>query len=163
MKPSKTIKTFNTIEDVAFYLWKRLEQLKQDKNKKHILLFAYNGIGKTRLSMAFKEQVKQGDKADTLYFNAFTEDLFTWDNDLENDRERVIKLNLKSNMLKDIAEGLEIKHKIRENLNFTLSLISILISMKGLCVSLAKNKVRRSVILKSLEVKKISSFGAFFW
>ena len=24
-------------------------------------------------------------KRDTLYFNAFTEDLFTWDNDLEDD------------------------------------------------------------------------------
>ena len=31
--------------------------------------------------------------ADTLYFNAFTEDLFSWDNDLENDSERVLQLN----------------------------------------------------------------------
>ena len=45
-------------------------------NKKYLLLFAYNGIGKTRLSMAFKEAGKQYDGSDTLYFNAFTEDLF---------------------------------------------------------------------------------------
>ena len=60
-----------------------------------ILLFAYNGIGKTRLSMEFKEAGKrQRDiERDTLYFNAFTEDLFTWDNDLENDTHRTLKIN----------------------------------------------------------------------
>ena len=57
------------------------EELRQDK--KFILLYAYNGTGKTRLSTAFKDLGKHGDERDTLYFNAFTEDLFTWDNDLE--------------------------------------------------------------------------------
>jgi len=55
--------------------------------KKFILLYAYNGTGKTRLSMDFKDLGKQGEgdeeKRDTLYFNAFTEDLFTWDNDIK--------------------------------------------------------------------------------
>ena len=37
---------------------------------------------------------------DTLYFNAFTEDLFYWDNDLENDRERVLKINTDSTLLR---------------------------------------------------------------
>jgi len=46
-----------------------------------VLLYAYNGIGKTRTSMAFKDIAKGEGEADTLYFNAFTEDLFTWDND----------------------------------------------------------------------------------
>lgn len=32
-------------------------------------------------------------KADTLYFNAFTEDLFTWDNDLKDDSDRYVRLN----------------------------------------------------------------------
>lgn len=31
--------------------------------------------------------------SDTLYFNAYTEDLFTWDNDLENDAVRGLKIN----------------------------------------------------------------------
>ena len=54
----------------------------QDKQgKKLVLLYAYNGIGKTRTSMAFKDIAKGEGEADTLYFNAFTEDLFTWDND----------------------------------------------------------------------------------
>ena len=39
-------------------------------SKKAILLYAYNGTGKTRLSMAFKDTGNH----DTLYFNAFTED-----------------------------------------------------------------------------------------
>lgn len=48
-----------------------------------VLLYAYNGTGKTRLSMEFKAagKRKKGISRDTLYFNAFTEDLFTWDND----------------------------------------------------------------------------------
>jgi len=40
-------------------------------NKKYLLLFAYNGTGKTRLSMGFKEAGKNNGSADTLYFNAF--------------------------------------------------------------------------------------------
>ncbi len=63
------------------------------QNKKCILLYAYNGTGKTRLSTEFKNLGKAGDQRDTLYFNAFTEDLFSWDNDLANDRERVLKIN----------------------------------------------------------------------
>ena len=51
--------------------------------KKYILLYAYNGTGKTRLSTAFKDLGKNGDERDTLYFNAFTEDLFSWHNDLD--------------------------------------------------------------------------------
>ncbi|WP_224742288.1 AAA family ATPase [Cysteiniphilum sp. SYW-8] len=45
--------------------------------------------------MDFKDQGKRKNsgKPDTLYFNAFTEDLFTWDNDLENDAARGLKVN----------------------------------------------------------------------
>lgn len=41
-------------------------------NKKCVLLYAFNGTGKTRLSMDFKTLGKVGDDRDTLYFNAFT-------------------------------------------------------------------------------------------
>jgi len=64
-----------------------------------ILLYAYNRTGKTRLSMEFKDEGKRKTKknpariADTLYFNAYTEDLFTWDNDLQNDAARGLKIN----------------------------------------------------------------------
>ena len=67
-----------------------------DKNaqngKKAQMIYAFNGAGKTRLSQAFKEFIVMQDKADKddsgflarhkiLYYNAFTEDLFVWDND----------------------------------------------------------------------------------
>ena len=50
-----------------------------------ILLYAYNRTGKTRLSMEFKDAGKRKSNKnlegipDTLYFNAYTEDLFTWE------------------------------------------------------------------------------------
>jgi hypothetical protein len=73
-----------------------------------VLLYAYNRTGKTRLSMEFKDAGKRKNKgnADTLYFNAYTEDLFTWDNDLEGDAIRHLQLNPDSsffNGLKDLA------------------------------------------------------------
>lgn len=64
-----------------------------------ILVYAYNRTGKTRLSMEFKDIGKRKTKknpdgiADTLYFNAYTEDLFTWDNDIENDTARGLEIN----------------------------------------------------------------------
>lgn len=73
-----------------------------------LLLYAYNRTGKTRLSMEFKDEGKRKNNgnADTLYFNAFTEDLFTWDNDLDGDAVRHLRLNPDStffNGLKDLA------------------------------------------------------------
>jgi len=80
--------------------------------KKFIILYAYNGTGKTRLSTAFKNLGKQGHPPDTLYFNAFTEDLFFWDNDLENDRERVLKMNAKSRFFDGLRE-MEMNNLVR--------------------------------------------------
>lgn len=71
---------------------------------KYILLYAYNGTGKTRLSVEFKNAGKQGGQDDTLYFNAFTEDLFTWDNDLVGDSKRVLKFNAASRFFAGIKE-----------------------------------------------------------
>lgn len=97
---------FDNLPTLAAHLRGELE------NKKFVLLYAYNGTGKTRLSMAFKDIGKQGDARDTLYFNAFTEDLFTWDNDLEGDRYRILKLNEKSRYFKGLAST-ELDTRIR--------------------------------------------------
>lgn len=79
------------------------QQLK-DSDKKSQLIYAFNGMGKTRLSRELKELIapKNEDDEDTeqeelartkiLYYNAFTEDLFFWDNDLEHDSERKLKI-----------------------------------------------------------------------
>ena len=83
-----------------------------------VLLYAFNGSGKTRLSTAFKDLGKAVDEngevqsRDTLYFNAFTEDLFSWDNDLENDEHRTLKLNAASSFFVGLNE-LEIETRIR--------------------------------------------------
>lgn len=82
------------------------------QNKKCILVYAYNGTGKTRLSSEFKNLGKADGERDTLYFNAFTEDLFSWDNDLANDRERVLKINRDSAFFAGLGE-LEMDNRIR--------------------------------------------------
>ena len=84
----------------------------RQQNKKCQLIFAHNGTGKTRLSMAFKDLGKHGNSRDTLYFNAFTEDLFFWDNDLDNDTDRVLVLNDYSHFF-DGIEKLEMETRIR--------------------------------------------------
>jgi hypothetical protein len=79
---------------------KLVERFRDDfQSNDFVLLYAFNGTGKTRLSMEFKEKGKnrEQDTRDTLYFNAFTEDLFSWDNDLVNDEVRVLEFNAKSN------------------------------------------------------------------
>jgi len=84
--------------------------------KKFILLYAYNGTGKTRLSTAFKDLGKSTDEPDTLYFNAFTQDLFSWDNDLQADSERKLIINSASSFFAGLAE-MEIDNRIRPFLN----------------------------------------------
>ncbi|MBQ7922814.1 MAG: AAA family ATPase [Clostridia bacterium] len=103
---------FDTLKDIAEYFRMLLD------DRKFIVLFAYNGTGKTRLSAEFKSLGQHIDEttgiksADTLYYNAFTEDLFYWDNDLENDTERVLKLNGSSRFFAGLDE-LEMESKIR--------------------------------------------------
>ena len=55
---------------------------------------------------------KQDNSRDTLYFNAFTEDLFFWDNDLDNDTDRVLVLNDSSKFFAGIW-ALELDNRIR--------------------------------------------------
>jgi len=80
---------------------KELEEIAQelkDSSKKVQLIYAFNGVGKTRLSRIFKDLVtsEQKDEEKTrskiIYYNAFTEDLFYWDNDLEEDTNRKLKI-----------------------------------------------------------------------
>jgi energy-coupling factor transporter ATP-binding protein EcfA2 len=92
------------------------------EDKKTVLLYAYNGTGKTRLSNAFRDLGRKVNEdgettqRDTLYFNAFTEDLFHWDNDFRNDRERVLKINRDSRFFAGLGE-LEMDNRIRPLLN----------------------------------------------
>ncbi len=98
MSKENKVEAFTDLPDLATRLRQDLE------SKKAVLLYAYNGTGKTRLSMAFKELGKQSECRDTLYFNAFTEDLFTWDNDLEGDSERRLLLNTQSSFFRGLFD-----------------------------------------------------------
>lgn len=75
----------------------------KDSNKKVTLLYAFNATGKTRLSMEFKDLVNEPKDDEVIkhvvYYNAFTEDLFSWDNDLENDNKRKLKINKDSSFI----------------------------------------------------------------
>jgi wobble nucleotide-excising tRNase len=100
--------TYKTLTNVAV-------RLRDDLNNHHfVLLYAYNGTGKTRLSMEFKDRSKKRKKnplTDTFYYNAFTEDLFHWNNDLENDTERYLIINSDSKFFKGFKE-LALEEKI---------------------------------------------------
>ena len=54
------------------------------------LAYAFNATGKTQLCVAYKNATKQADGSHTgVYYNAYSEDLFVWDNDEENDGANV--------------------------------------------------------------------------
>lgn len=106
---------FADLRALAQHLREKLDEDRQN-TRKFILLYAYNGTGKTRLSTEFKNLGKVGEERDTLYFNAFTEDLFSWDNDLANDRERVLKINRESRFF-DGLDQFEMDNRIRPLLN----------------------------------------------
>lgn len=89
---------------------KTLTEIAQDlkgTQKKVQLIYAFNGAGKTRLSREFKnliapkndnnegvddEELLELSRDKILYYNAFTEDLFYWDNDLAQDAEPKLKI-----------------------------------------------------------------------
>ena len=96
----------------------------RDTDKKVQLLYAFNGSGKTRLSREFKQiiapkngvgEVEAANQPESprnkiLYYNAFTEDLFYWDNDLSQDIEPKLRIQPNSftnwllTLLKDLGQ-----------------------------------------------------------
>ena len=116
---------FNSLTELAEYL--------RDSNKKATLLYAFNATGKTRLSMEFKNLVNEEEEDKVvkrvIYYNAFTEDLFSWDNDLANDVERQLKMNLDSNfttLIRNQGKEVEISNRFKE---FSASRIEPLIDI----------------------------------
>ena len=86
------------------------DRIRSDLNDQNfVLLYAYNGTGKTCLSMEVKSrnQRKNNNQTNTLYFNAYTEDLFYWNNDFINEgQEPKLLLHSESkffNGLKELA------------------------------------------------------------
>lgn len=71
-----------------------------DSDNKIVLIYAFNATGKTRLSVAYKNLTKDTETGDHVgvYYNAFSEDLFLWNNDEESDGEN-IRLEVKPSNL----------------------------------------------------------------
>ncbi|EMP4197320.1 AAA family ATPase [Acinetobacter baumannii] len=79
----------------------------KNSQKKVQLIYAFNGTGKTRLSREFKDLLvtelniqeetnsRSSDlfRKNSIYYNAFTEDLFYWDNDLNNNEDRKLQIH----------------------------------------------------------------------
>jgi len=92
-----------------------IAQTLRGADKKMQLIYAFNGTGKTRLSREFKELISPKETEDedesgvkVLYYNAFTEDLFFWDNDLDTDQLRKLKIqpnNFTNWVLRDEGKG----------------------------------------------------------
>lgn len=63
------------------------EQIKSD-TKAIVLIYAFNSTGKTKLSVEYKNITKNEDGSHSgVYYNAYSEDLFRWNNDEPNANE----------------------------------------------------------------------------
>jgi len=91
---------------------KNLAQHLIDINRNIILIFAFNGTGKTRLSVEYKNVTKEENDGNHsgVYYNAYSEDLFVWNNDTENMGES-IKLNIIYSNLNQYHSSINEKRK----------------------------------------------------
>ena len=88
-----------TIKDIAL-------ELHGDNATAVQLLYAFNSVGKTQLSVAYKNETKDEDGTHTgIYYNAYSEDLFVWDNDIKNEGEN-IRLTVHQSSLSRLHAGL---------------------------------------------------------
>lgn len=135
MPNQRRLYTYNTLSRLV-------NRLRDDlNNKDFVLLYAYNGTGKTRISMEFKEKGKRNGSRDTLYFNAFTEDLFHWNNDLENDLERHLIINKDSQFFTGFSE-LALEEKIFKYLQRYAD-FDFLIDYENWKITFSKNVIKK--------------------
>ena len=102
--------------DIITSLRKVFEEDESGKYTNCALIFAYNGTGKTRLSYDFAHYGREeGASQHALYYNAYTEDLFTWDNDLENNTDHHLIINQDSALIQGLA-GFNFSEPLRKYL-----------------------------------------------
>ena len=83
----------------------QIAQTIRDAKENIILIYAFNATGKTQLSVAYKNETKEEGKHSGVYYNAFSEDIFVWDNDTENNEEN-IRLVVNSSSLNKLHSAL---------------------------------------------------------
>lgn len=83
------------------------------------LIYAFNGVGKTRLSIEYKKFTKEqnGNRHAGVYYNAFSEDLFQWDNDEEHANTGIKLKIIKSNLNAYHSYIIEAPQKLDEYLS----------------------------------------------
>ncbi len=82
-----------TLDDIAKEL--------RDEATPITLVYAFNATGKTQLCVAYKNATKNEEGDHTgVYYNAYSEDLFVWDNDEESNGENVRVTVLPSSLSK---------------------------------------------------------------
>lgn len=88
-----------------------------DAKERITLIYAFNATGKTRLSVAFKDATKErnGGAHAGVYYNAYSEDLFVWDNDSKNG-EINVQLDIRKSSLNRFHSALS-EDDIRGKLN----------------------------------------------
>ena len=131
---AQQLSTPQTVKKIVPEKTKEIEEAKPVPKVQ--LIYAFNGSGKTRLSREFKELIApKNTNHDTrdetelsrnkiLYYNAFTEDLFYWDNDLEQDTEPKLKIQPNSFtdwVLKDQGQDRNIITNFQRYANETLT------------------------------------------
>jgi len=85
---------------------KDVAQSIKDARENIFLIYAFNGTGKTRLSTEYKEISRDGKGNQTgVYYNAFSEDLFVWNNDIEHS-EIDVKLTVHRSSLNQFHSSL---------------------------------------------------------
>src|SRR5690606_22745114 len=76
------------------------------------LIYAFNGTGKTRLSVAYKDATKSnnGGNHSGVYYNAYSEDLFNWDNEDEDIKLKLSKSTL--NQFHPLLDEINLQDKL---------------------------------------------------
>jgi wobble nucleotide-excising tRNase len=160
-------KHYPNLKKLADDMRKRLVYDASNK-KKYCLIFAHNGTGKTRLSVAYKNLVKKIDgdgkkKEGALYYNAFTEDLFYWNNDIDNDTDMRLMFNKSSSFFAGL-DGFDIESKIRELLDRYDDYLFSIDYEEG-CVSFSrkvKNAQNEDTIQENIKISR-GEENIFIW
>ena len=96
---------------------KEIAKLIKNAPENIFLIYAFNGTGKTRLSKEYKDITKDSLGNHTgVYYNAFSEDLFRWNNDEENNNEK-IRLEIVNSSLSPLHQYFGDENPIKDKLD----------------------------------------------
>ena len=96
---------------------KEIAQQLKDNKEPIMLIFAFNSVGKTQLSVEYKNITKTEEGKHTgVYYNAYSEDLFRWDNDEWNENKNMRLEIIKSSLNPYFSSLIETPDLLEEKL-----------------------------------------------